>query len=128
MVDNCVNKCVDKPVIVGQPKPSFFYKETPDCTYAAVYSIVNIINGKTYIGQSRSLYERFGWHISNFFTGKRSLNSNLRSDIDKFGWEYFNFRILYIQPTYNEAELKVKEKEFIKEYINNGVQLYNIKY
>jgi group I intron endonuclease len=110
------------------PKPSDFYINSPDVTFSGIYCISCKVNGKIYIGSARSLYERWGYHLSNYYLNKSSFNKNLRKDFDKFGVSNFNWSILHVMSEYNKVELDKKEKEFIKSYLDNGFSLYNIKY
>ena len=81
-----------------------------------IYRIVNIINGKCYVGQSVNPQKRFLEHT------RKSSNSNLKIKraVEKYGRENFKLEILYYGEDYNE-----QEKKFIKKYnaIKKG---YNI--
>ena len=53
-----------------------------------IYSFINNINGKQYIGSAKDLYLRLNEHLS-----KRKSNSALQAAILKYGLENFDFCI-----------------------------------
>lgn len=53
-----------------------------------IYMIICLVNGKKYVGQSVHLKRRMNEHKSN------SSNSQLKSDIELYGWKNFRFEIL----------------------------------
>lgn len=81
-----------------------------------VYRIVNITNGKSYVGQSIHPQKRFLEHT------RKSSNSNpkITRAVSKYGKNNFQLEILYYGEDYN-----AQEKYYIKKFdsINNG---YNI--
>jgi len=58
------------------------------CNKGGIYSFVNKINGKQYIGSAKNLYLRLNEHLSN-----RKSNSVLQSVIYKYGLQNFEFCI-----------------------------------
>lgn len=84
-----------------------------------IYIIVNKINGKVYIGQTRkTLSERIRHHFSKWETC-----SKLRKAIEEYGQENFEYNVLQQVPF---SELNKAETYYIKQYnsVENG---YNIK-
>jgi group I intron endonuclease len=59
-----------------------------------IYKITNIINGKSYVGQTKySLDERWQMHLSDMI--KKTDNNYFHNAIHKYGIEKFNKEILY---------------------------------
>lgn len=86
-----------------------------------VYIHRNLINNKVYIGQTRnSLKSRCG-------VGGKNYKSNLQfwNDIEKYGWDNFEHKILYDGLKVEEAN-KI-ERDLIKQYNSNDDKFgYNI--
>lgn len=94
-----------------------------DCLYyclkKALYKITNIVNGKSYIGQSIDPKHRFISHISR---AKNDVdNSPIHSAIKKYGKENFTLEILEWSDNYNQ-----REKELILEHNTLSPNGYNI--
>lgn len=89
-----------------------------------IYKITNIINNKSYIGQSINIDKRLYEHkYKAFYKTDRSYNSAIHPAFRKYGIENFSFEIL--EECLLE-ELDEKEKYYIQKYnslIPNG---YNI--
>lgn len=85
-----------------------------------VYSYINKINGKRYIGQTINPEQRKRCHISD---SKKTDNKFYRA-VRKYGWENFSYEIL--AHCSSREEMNVLEEYYIKEFdsINNG---YNIR-
>lgn len=89
-----------------------------------IYSFVNVINNKQYIGSAKNLYIRLNEHINN----KKS-NINLQRAFDKYGldkfhwivYEYFNYTTKII----SHKDLTTLETNYIKAF--NSTSLYNFK-
>ena len=64
-----------------QDKNSITSKRELLANKAGVYSFVNLINGKQYIGSAKDFYLRVNEHLSN-----RKSNRALQSAILKHGW------------------------------------------
>ena len=76
---------------------------------SGIYSIMNIINGKRYIGSSRNLYDRLRTHLS-LLKNNRSHNNHLQSSWNKHGEDSFLFMVL----EFCEEEVRFdREQEFI---------------
>lgn len=70
-------------------------------------------NGKKYVGQTRTkLYKRFGKNGNNY------ISSDIKSDIDKYGWNNIQHIILEKNLTYEEAQ--EKEKFYISLFKSNN--------
>lgn len=69
-----------------------------------VYCIINIVNGKRYIGQTiNTFYNRYGpswWNA----TGD-SMNNYLRKSIKKYGKENFQVQILIYNKSFSEIDI-----------------------
>lgn len=76
---------------------------------SGVYAIVNILNGKKYVGSTKCFKERFAEHRSQLRSGKHK-NIHLQNAFNKYGERYFKFVILEecenIQDTLNFIEQK----------------------
>lgn len=91
---------------------------------AGIYSIVNTINGKQYIGSAKDLYLRLNEHLDN-----RKSNIALQKAIEKYGLDKFNFCI-YEYFTYKSKVISYKaltdlETDYIKKFKFDT--LYNFK-
>ena len=60
-----------------------------------VYSIVNVINGKIYVGSSNDIFTRFRGHKNNLKKGKHE-NEHLQYSYNKYGKDSFTYNILEI--------------------------------
>ena len=75
-----------------------------------VYIHKNLINGKVYIGQTyRTLQERSGLNGKNYKDSTR-----FYEDIEKYGWDNFEHKVLYDNLSCEEANKL--ERELIKQY------------
>lgn len=86
---------------------------------SGIYKIVNKLNNKTYIGQSKDCYNRWTQHKTKY----KFQNTPLYEDMRKYGIQNFYFKIIEKIP---ECLLNAREKEYIEKYntlIPNG---YNI--
>jgi group I intron endonuclease len=76
---------------------------------SGIYEIVNLINGKKYIGQSKDVKNRLEQHKSNLI-GNRHHNNHLQSSFNKYEIDNFEFNsLVYIR----EDELDKFERNFI---------------
>lgn len=85
----------------------------------AIYKITNIVNGKSYIGQSVNPIKRFASHCSRAKMQKD--HSIIHAAIKKYGRENFKLDILEWTENYNQ-----REKELIQEYNTLSPYGYNI--
>lgn len=58
-----------------------------------IYSIINLINGKNYVGSSNDLDKRKNSHFNKLKRGKHE-NKKLQNSFNKYGEEVFYFQIL----------------------------------
>ena len=79
-----------------------------------IYKIVNIINGKFYIGSTKNLYKRSREHYSKLNTGKHP-NLKLMNSIKKYGIDNFKFEAL-------EINCKIDDLLMLEGYF-----IYNLK-
>lgn len=79
-----------------------------------IYKIENLINGKSYIGQSIDIERRFRAHRTRPFNeNDRAYNSYFYRSIRKYGLDNFSFNIL---EECSVDELNEKEKFYIEKY------------
>lgn len=89
-----------------------------------IYSIINLVNGKRIIGQSKNIYGRWNLHIWQLNNHKHE-NLHLQNAWDKYGKENFKFEIVEICQKEN---LDNEEIRLIKENkTTNNKFGYNIK-
>lgn len=84
-----------------------------------VYSLLNNINNRRYIGSTENLYNRIKVHKSSLLKGINN-NKELQNDFDKYGLKSFVIEILMIT---NQPHLY--EREMIKQ-ANLCMNLYNV--
>ena len=91
----------------------------------SIYKITNLINNKSYIGQTKDIQKRFSQHKINYGScGGQGLKSTslINQAIQKYGIENFNFEILEQDiENYND-----REKFWIKYYNSKTPNGYNI--
>lgn len=78
-----------------------------------IYSILNLKNGKRYIGSSVDLYNRLHEHWHNLKNNK-SHNKHLQSAWDKYSEENFLFNIL----EFCEPETRFEREQYYMDFIN----------
>jgi len=87
----------------------------------AIYQIVNLVNGKRYIGSAIDFRARKRNHISQLRRGKHN-NKHLESSWNKYGFESFIFEIIDTVP--HKSELIYREQYWIDKY-DFDKELYN---
>lgn len=125
-------------------EPSKYYKlskakeilDNPTERYCEIYKIINLTNGKMYIGQSVSHilnhkryrpygYEgRFRCHISEAFSKKKNQSHYLNNAIRKYGVDNFIAELIEYCEIENADE---RETHFIKEFNTLYPNGYNLK-
>ena len=87
-----------------------------------IYKITNLINNKSYIGQSIDIQARFSSHKRTLQWNDPRVNYPLYRDFKKYGLENFSFEII---EQCSKDELNEKEKYWINHYntYNNGYNL-----
>ena len=97
--------------------------ELPARGVGGIYRIVNLKTGRTYIGSSNSVADRFLAHTSTL-RHKRHCNPYLQKSWLKHSGNNFVFEHLV------ECDLESllsREQEFISAYRDHGLPLYNLK-
>lgn len=84
---------------------------------SGIYIIVNIKNGKVYIGQTLNIKKRWGDHKSSLNRNKHK-NPHLQAAWNKYGEKAFKFQVLEYCST---ERLDEREKHFIALYKNRGI-------
>ena len=88
-----------------------------------IYKITNLVNGKSYIGQSVNIQKRFNAHKSVAFNpNDKNYNYPLYRAIRKYGIENFSFDVL---EECDISELNNKEIYYISKYNTHGEFGYN---
>lgn len=92
--------------------------------YGIIYKITNIINNKSYIGQTieKSLWHRYGCVDNHKNIIKNHHNEELKDDMIKYGFDNFTFD--EIDVALNQDELDDKEIFYINKY-NSHINGYN---
>jgi len=90
---------------------------------SGIYSIINTINDKVYVGKSKNLYRRKYQHFVQLKSGKHP-NEYLQSSVNKYGVENFYYNVIEFC---NEDVLGEREYYWIDHYdSNNRDKGYNI--
>ena len=87
-----------------------------------IYCITNKINNKIYIGQSNSVFTRWGEHTKTAYSNNKR-KSLIHKAIKKYGVESFTFEILKLCEIEKLNELEIY---YIKEFKKQGFTLYNL--
>lgn len=91
-----------------------------------IYRFENRITGLSYIGQSVQLEERYWQHKRNYTNPKsHSYNSKFYRALRKYGFDNFNYEILYKMDKYDQDELNNQEQYWIN-YYNSYYNGYNM--
>jgi predicted GIY-YIG superfamily endonuclease len=108
------------------------YQRYKESSSAAVYAIVNNVNGMTYVGQTNCFLQRVHTHKSNLAGLNSHTNKMLQQDYDKYGKEAFDFVVLkeicaaeYATEEEMKRFLLLEEKSFIKSIHEKGIGIYN---
>lgn len=88
---------------------------------AGIYMIRNLVNGRTYIGHSRAILQRWFYHLATLRC-KRHRSKDLQDDWSQYGAN--NFEFLVLEHTDN---LCSRETARIKKLESEDCPLYNIK-
>ena len=91
---------------------------------SGLYIIINLKNNKKYIGASKDLYSRYKKH-QKMLINKKHDNSHLQNSYNKYGEDFFEFRILKItlkDIVFNLEKRYIKEKNIVK-----STMYYNMK-
>lgn len=92
---------------------------------SGIYKITNTINGKVYIGQSKTLNTRYRGHIYRISRNEHH-NEHLQRSFDKYGEDNFVYDIL--EEVEDLSLLDLKEKFWIDHYGGiNSDNTYNLK-
>lgn len=78
-----------------------------------IYQIVNLIDGKKYVGSSKNLYNRKAKHFYNLKNNKHG-NCHLQNAFNKYGEDNFSFEVIEFVNT--EDELLPREQYYIELY------------
>lgn len=86
-----------------------------------IYRIYNILNNKSYIGSSNSLYKRINGHINSLIKNCHH-SAKLQNSFNKYGIDNFKTEVLLVCEI---QELLIQEKHYIDKYdsVNNGFNI-----
>jgi group I intron endonuclease len=95
--------------------------------YPGVYQILNVSNGKSYIGSSKNCLKRMQYH-RNRLRSKKHKNSFLQKDWDNYRHDDFVFRILeHLDCSLSKKELETFETKWVIHFKSNLSEYgYNI--
>lgn len=86
-----------------------------------IYSIINSVNGKQYIGSSKAIYQRKARHFTALRCGSHK-NPHLQNAVNRYGLDRFSFLILELFDFVSEEHLQEIEQLYIDRFGS-----YNIK-
>ena len=91
-----------------------------------IYQIVNLVNGKVYVGQTIERFQRRYWHHNWCLNSHKHFNKYLQNEWDEYGENVFEFRIIHILKL--EEDIDELEKYYIKQLnATNQYYGYNIQ-
>ncbi len=96
---------------------------------SGIYTIINRVNGRIYIGESLDIYRR--WHKEHMPQLRKNIHNNkeLQNDFNEYGEENFSFEILerYSEdnPISTKARTLILEGYYITQFQKSGISLYN---
>jgi group I intron endonuclease len=90
-----------------------------------IYNIVNLVNGKIYIGSARNFVDRLDNHVSDLRNNKHG-NGHLQASFNIYGEENFIFKIAKVFNTDDDLERTTLEQKFINQYLDKWDECYNI--
>jgi len=98
-----------------------FYKYCTDvpCTYT-IYSLVNLKNGKRYIGRTHYPRQRIQQHFWDLKSHKHSNILLNNESYDKFGFEILEEGILFTDRTDKERDYIIKYKTYDEQFGYNA--------
>ena len=92
---------------------------------AAVYLIINTINGKEYVGQSTMYSRRWSEH-KRLLRNNTHKNRSLQQDYNEYGKDAFVFEVLEEYPADTSSKLLLeREREAMIRLIRDDKELYN---
>lgn len=93
---------------------------------AGVYKIINIQNGRIYIGSAKRFKERAQGHLKHLRANKHS-NKYLQHDFNKCGEDSFEFHVIEVVPNSTKEQRFDVEQKYLTEFFDKQEQCYNIK-
>lgn len=105
-------------VVIKENAP---YKRLSEYLVCGVYEIRCSKNDYRYIGQSKSINSRLYQHIKGLLCGDH-VNEELQGDFNKYGIDYFEFRVIF---RCEEKNLLSLEYKTMMDYQKKGIYLYN---
>lgn len=89
-----------------------------------VYKIINLTNGKVYIGSAKNFSVRYSQHIKSLKANKHQ-NKHLQAAFNKNGSDNFLFEVVEVlEDSIKEYRFQI-EQEYINEYLGNWDLCYN---
>lgn len=90
---------------------------------SGIYKIVNLVNGKLYVGSTVNLYNRKSQHFSSLMTNCHK-NPYLQNAFNKYGINTFKFEVLeYVEDV---DKLIEREQYYLDIYFDNKNKCYNV--
>jgi len=92
---------------------------------AGVYKIINIQNGRIYIGSAKEFKRRCKDHIKQLRINRHS-NKFLQHDFNKCGEDAFEFRVIEVVPNSTKEQRFEVEQKYLNEVFDKQEHCYNI--
>lgn len=104
-----------------KPKKERTFRTDPNIP-SGVYKITNIINSRVYVGTSDDINGRWKTHFRQLESNTH-INTEFQNEWNEYGQKNFKHEILEI--IYDPFLFPEKEKYYIDQYKDNGINAYN---
>lgn len=100
----------------------------PEIGLPGIYGILNVKNGKMYVGSAINLTNRLKQQRINLRNWKglnNLMNEDFEKDTDVYDFVFVIFKIFSDLSIFSESNMREEEKKYIEKYTNKGLS-YNV--